>query len=202
MGRLPGSQLQLVWESLADKEKNHILVQLKSIWTYLRSIPAPSLFSSVTGGPLRHRFFLWLEPDPRITGPFQTEVDLCRALALRSQKNWETNSQRPWTSEFFARHLHKALCNHPVVFTHGDLQRKNVLVEQLPMTSPDGERQFRVSAVLDWEDAGWYPNYWEYAALFVDFDWHDDWPEKIENVLEPCPLEAAMLRMVRQDLDY
>jgi thiamine kinase-like enzyme len=124
------------------------------------------------------------------------------ALALRSQKNWESNQMRPWTSEFSARHLPVALKGHGSVFTHCDLQRKNILVEDLPAEGYDVERRFRVSAVLDWEDAGWYPSYWEYAGCFVDFQWVDDWPEKVEMILDPHPLESAMLRMVRQDVDY
>ncbi|OAA54601.1 Protein kinase-like domain protein [Niveomyces insectorum RCEF 264] len=212
MGHMPGTQLSSVWDGLSGSEKDHILVQLKSIWTYLRSIPAPALFfGGVTGGPLRHRFFLWKEADPSITGPFQTEEQLGQALAHRSLKNWEGNLRRPQTPEFFARHLPKVLSGHPSVLTHGDLQRKNILVEELPPTGfPDGAvtgereiiRRFRVSAVLDWEDAGWYPSYWEYAASFVDFQWHDDWPEKVEKMLDAYPLEAAMLKLVRQDLDY
>ena len=104
---------------------------------------------------------------------------------------------RPWISEFFARSLPVALKGHGSLFTHGDIQRKNILVEQLPAESHDAKRPFTVSSVLDWEDAGWYPSYWEYAALFVDFQWIDDWPEKVEIILDPHPLESAMLRMVR-----
>ena len=58
-----------------------------------------------------------------------------------------------------------------------------------------------MTAVVDWEDAGWYPSYWEYASAFVDFVWDDDWPEKFERIVEPCPLEAGLLRFVRQDID-
>jgi hypothetical protein len=70
-------------------------------------------------------------------------------------------------------------------------------------TEGDGERsQWRVSAVVDWEDAGWYPSYWEYVGSFVNFVWSDDWPEKFERIVDPCPLEAGLLRLVRQDLEF
>jgi thiamine kinase-like enzyme len=133
---------------------------------------------------------------------FRGEEKLNQALALRSRKNWEGNQIRPWTSEFFERNLPAALKGHGSVLTHGDIQGKNILVEQLRVEGHDDERRFRVSAVLDWEDAGWYPSYWEYAASFVDFVWVDDWPEKVESILDPYPLESAMLKIVRQDLDY
>jgi aminoglycoside phosphotransferase (APT) family kinase protein len=40
--------------------------------------------------------------------------------------------------------------NHGIVFAHGDLHPGNILIH-------DG----RVAAILDWEMAGWYPEYWE-----------------------------------------
>ncbi|RWA09098.1 hypothetical protein EKO27_g6017 [Xylaria grammica] len=202
MSQMPGIQLSSVWDDLSEEEKLHILVQLRATWDYMRSIPSPLTFSGLDGGPLRHRFFRVLEPDPRITGPFDKEEELNQALALRSRKNWEGHQRRPRTPEFFARNLGKALVGHTSVLTHGNPQRKNILVEQLSTGDAGEARRFRVSAILDWEEAGWYPSYWEYAACFVDFEWHDDWTEKIEQIIDPYPLEAAMLRVVRQDLDY
>ncbi|KAI0104087.1 phosphotransferase family protein [Hypoxylon sp. NC0597] len=109
------------------------------------------------------------ELDSRITGPF-CEEDLNVALALRPQKNWEGNSQRGW-----------------IVFTHADIQRKNIPVLEVP-ESHSGPRKLEVSAVVDWEDAGRYPSYWEYASCF--------------RIVDPYISEATMLRLVRQDLDY
>ena len=46
---------------------------------------------------------------------------------------------------------------HDVVFTHGDLHFHNVIVK-------DGH----ISGIIDWECAGWYPEYWDYTrALFL-----------------------------------
>ncbi|KAI1455908.1 phosphotransferase family protein [Annulohypoxylon moriforme] len=197
----PGRQLSEVWPSLNEDDTRNIASQLREIWDQIRSIPSPDIFGSVTGGPMRHRFFWWLQPDPRITGPFDKEEDLNMALAVRSQKNWEGDGRRGWMSEFFARNLPGALTSHSSVFTHADLQRKNILVLEVP-EGQHGPRQFKVTAVVDWEDAGWYPNYWEYAACFVDFQWMDNWPEHVELILDPHISEAAVLRLVRQDLDF
>lgn len=146
-----------------------MLIQLRSICA------PPAFFGGVCGGPLHHRFFFWLEPDAHITGPFHSEEDLDRALALRSKKNWEGHARQPNTPAFFARHLPTVLRGHPGVLMHGDLHRKNILVEPVRVAdSEEGERRFRISAVLDWEDAGWYTSCWEYASQFVDFDWHND----------------------------
>ncbi|KAK6949581.1 hypothetical protein Daesc_009664 [Daldinia eschscholtzii] len=43
---------------------------------------------------------------------------------------------------------------HKIVFTHGDINLRNVLVD---------EKSGRLSGIVDWETAGWYPDYWEYT---------------------------------------
>jgi aminoglycoside phosphotransferase (APT) family kinase protein len=45
-----------------------------------------------------------------------------------------------------------------ICLTHGDLNLANILV----LRSPDGS-QISVSGIVDWEQAGWYPDYWEYC---------------------------------------
>jgi len=44
-----------------------------------------------------------------------------------------------------------ALPQHKIVLTHGDLAARNILV-----------RDARVVAIVDWEMAGFYPEYWGY----------------------------------------
>ncbi|PLB33735.1 aminoglycoside phosphotransferase family protein [Aspergillus candidus] len=41
------------------------------------------------------------------------------------------------------------------VFTHADIAPRNVMVDE----------ENRVTGLLDWEWAGWYPDYWEYAQI-------------------------------------
>ena len=46
---------------------------------------------------------------------------------------------------------------HAVVFTHGDLNRHNIMV------GPDGH----ITGTIDWEAAAWLPDYWEVSAMAV-----------------------------------
>jgi aminoglycoside phosphotransferase (APT) family kinase protein len=67
-----------------------------------------------------------------------------------------------------------------VYFTHGDLTLRNIMV-----SGPPG--LCRVTAIIDWEQAGWYPEYWEFCKMHFgvagDHEWDIyDWPSK---VLEP-----------------
>ncbi|KAK4243074.1 hypothetical protein C7999DRAFT_36600 [Corynascus novoguineensis] len=50
------------------------------------------------------------------------------------------------------------------VLTHGNIARRNILVD----------KDSRLPVLLHWENAGWYPDYWEYANLMQlpgDSDW-------------------------------
>ncbi|KAF2737068.1 APH-domain-containing protein [Polyplosphaeria fusca] len=42
---------------------------------------------------------------------------------------------------------------HDIVFTHADLNLRNILVDE----------NGKISGIVDWEYAGWYPEYWEYT---------------------------------------
>lgn len=56
------------------------------------------------------------------------------------------------------------------VFTHADIAPRNIMVDD----------QNKVTGILDWEFAGWYPDYWEYAqimrpASYGDWSTWMDW---------------------------
>lgn len=63
----------------------------------------------------------------------------------------------------FSRRLRTS---HRIVFTHGDLAPRNIIV-----------RDGKIVGLLDWEDAEWYPEYWEYVKFFqhVGADVRDWW---------------------------
>jgi aminoglycoside phosphotransferase (APT) family kinase protein len=44
---------------------------------------------------------------------------------------------------------------HDIVFTHADLNMRNILVDEYG----------KVSGIVDWECAGWYPEYREYTKV-------------------------------------
>jgi thiamine kinase-like enzyme len=69
--------------------------------------------------------------------------------------------------------------NHRVVFTHADLQPKNILVDAI---------NGRLIGVIDWEMAGWWPAYWEYRKAWNDSGLKD----RIGEVLEVYTKELAL----------
>ncbi|KAJ5577142.1 hypothetical protein N7535_004068 [Penicillium sp. DV-2018c] len=64
--------------------------------------------------------------------------------------------------------------NHEIVFTHADFAPRNILVEG-----------GRVTAILDWEYAGWYPEHWEYIQALRQLKPMPDWPEYLPRILPP-----------------
>ncbi|KAF9234106.1 hypothetical protein BU15DRAFT_53040 [Melanogaster broomeanus] len=81
----------------------------------------------------------------------------------------------------------------PVYLTHGDLLPRNILV--------DGSR---ITAIIDWETAGFYPEFWEYCRMH-DPGWMTPaWAHVLARIL-PGPRRdreiAAVYRILR-DLHY
>jgi aminoglycoside phosphotransferase (APT) family kinase protein len=199
MQLIPGRDLLNLWHELSENEKVFICGQLKEAFTHIRSIPSPGIFGDTIGGPLPHRLFDWsANEDPRISGPFKTLEDFHLSLALHSQKHKIPNH---WSSEWFARHLPRVMKDHPSTFTHSDLIKENILVQEQLGTDGQTDRQFKVTGIVDWAMAGWYPRYWEYAVFFTDALWNGAWEAKFETFIDPWPLEAALLRLVMIDIE-
>jgi aminoglycoside phosphotransferase (APT) family kinase protein len=200
-----GTQIEEVWDSIPEPAKSDVVAHLRVIMDDLRRILSPGIFGSVSHGPVPHKFFWTPVPYPQVNGPFEHEQDFSMAMAKRSQCAWEeemSSTDGIWVSGWLARNLPTGLKGHPSVFTHGDFRRKNIPVENVAANDGIEGPQWRVTALLDWEDGGWYPSYWEYASSFMDFGMGEDWPEQLDSILEPFPLEAGLLKVVRQDLDY
>lgn len=60
--------------------------------------------------------------------------------------------------------------------THGDLSFRIIIVQ--------GEK---LAGIVDWETAGWYPDYWEYASTFYSFFDCVDLRPKVDACLDPYP---------------
>lgn len=114
---------------------------------------------------------------------------------------WTLNGRYSHKADFHAQNLDAVFYDHHPTLTHGDLQRKNVIVRRIPsqLDSDAALSDFEVT-LIDWEASGWYPSYWEYGGMFMTFFWDDDWPNRLTEIVTPCPKEVAMLRMIFQDL--
>jgi thiamine kinase-like enzyme len=107
-------------------------------------------------------------------GPFPSTKafnDWFLAAALRQKPGPEgiTGPYREFLSD--AGHIY---------FTHADLTLGNIIISGIPGSQ-------RIVGVIDWEQAGWYPEYWEYCKLFYGVEEAHEWRDArwAEKIVEP-----------------
>lgn len=75
-----------------------------------------------------------------------------------------------------------------ITFTHADLHMKNILVTTDSMP--------RLMAIIDWGQAGWYPEYWEYCKASFTSAHGSEWREKwIPVFLRSYPREHEIFAL-------
>jgi hypothetical protein len=40
----------------------------------------------------------------------------------------------------------------------------------------------RLAGIVDWENAGWYPEYWDYTKAYFVTKWHKRWLRMVDDV--------------------
>jgi aminoglycoside phosphotransferase (APT) family kinase protein len=138
MTRLCGQQLGDVLHLMSYDERDRLADDLKNYVNQLRKIPNNTayVFGDTLGGPfIDHRI-----PD-RTGGPFNSEADFYNHLT----------SHLECTAAEAVGDL-ELRYNHRSFFTHSDFHHSNLLVEC-----------GRLSGIVDWECAGFKPEYWEFT---------------------------------------
>lgn len=199
MERISGVTLDTLWDQLSDDEKDTTCEDLRRVVDIMRSTAGPDCFSAIGDGPMGHLFFWSPEKAAGITGPFQDESELNTALVLQYRQSREFDNGIDFKAHFYNRSFQAVLQNHRPTFTHSDIQKKNILVIDHGPGTPARLRSSRL-ALLDWETAGWYPEYWEYFSAFCAIRWHDDWSCKVEQSIKPWPAETALMTLLYRDV--
>lgn len=159
MSRIPGVPLSNCHEVVSDKDAAHIEAQLQDHITQLRAIPQTVTGHAICdtlGGPIRDSRVR----DGRPVGPFADEADF--NMWLRNPAD-------------------SARSGHRMLFTHADLNPRNILVDRT--VQRDGSLGWQVTGIVDWEMAGYYPEYWDYTkALYERFRWTRRYQNMIHRV--------------------
>jgi thiamine kinase-like enzyme len=69
-------------------------------------------------------------------------------------------------------------CDHRAVLTHGDLSPRNIIVQDN-----------KITGLIDWEIAGWFPEYWEYVKFFHRPCIHKDWFDYASDIFSEPYIE-------------
>lgn len=165
MARAPGVTLQAAWPQLSDDDKNAIFGQLAGFVRQLRSLPSPygSAICSVIGGPFCDGRLHCYD----VSGPFLDEDHMNLQLRLGAPIE-----RFPFVAEAHTR-------RHPIVFTHGDLAPRNIMVLGT-----------EIVAVLDWESSGWFPSHWEYCKAVFGDNTSEQWKRWIPMVVPVYEMEV------------
>ena len=193
MERIHGQSLDKAWLTLTPSQKQEISGKLQTMVGLWRKAPSPGRFCNLDGLPLSDALF-WkgTGDDPfRNDEVYNDEEDLNKALI----RNYALNDHLRGKGKFYELAFPHIFRGHEPVFTHGDLQRKNVLVTT---NSSTGEV---VLTMIDWEFAGWYPSYWEFTkALFACGRFEDGWSHWLLQILEPFWTEYSWLNTMMYEL--
>lgn len=133
MERLPGMTLEEAWPTLEVHEKERIADEVVAFLDEIRKLRSPYIKAA-----LLHR------------KPLQSGlVD----AANFNQERFKQFSSNKHISAYVQARI-DSLPPQPNMFTHGDLDWSNILVNDK-----------KVSGIIDWESSGYFPAYWEWVTL-------------------------------------
>lgn len=162
MTPMPGKRLDEVWSTLDSAKRKSVMNDYRVILQRLRGLdPSPDTpvrigaldgdGPAVDGRPIEGG-------GRRCGGPFSTEAEFNGWLLSRVVHQSDESAGNHHPDSFIFETLKSAMReNHKWRLTHGDMGPHNVLVDE----NDNG----RITAVLGWGSAGWYPEYWEYVKM-------------------------------------
>ncbi|EPS94010.1 hypothetical protein FOMPIDRAFT_1135063, partial [Fomitopsis schrenkii] len=161
MTRIPGVTLDTVMGTLSESELSTIASELEYYIQHMRSFASPygSSVCGVDGGSIR---------SPRVSGQLiEPSPDLRsfhHELLLPASIRWWVGKEDRFR-QHVATYENMFSMPHSIVFTHGDLMNHNIMVQ-------DGH----ITGIIDWEAAGWLPDYWEFTTVLRGPRWYQEPP--------------------------
>lgn len=161
MEHVAGERLDKVWNRLPQAQKHDVARQLRGMLEQLRGLRGDYVGTLGRGAAVDGRRFD-LEG-----GPFESEALFNRFLVS------DVLASTPQIMRDMA--LRALRADHAVHFSHCDFVPGNILVR-------DGQ----VVALLDWEDAGYYPEYWDFVKTFKASGQRATWHNYVEEIFPQC----------------
>lgn len=185
MSYIPGITLAQAWPSLSHEGKLSVQQELEDIFCRLRSLRQDD--GEVLGGVCGE-------------GVKELRVDECalfKGIITATEFSDLQFSARHHGSNTYVKLLRSLLDNdnscliHGSVFTHGDVRTENIMVKQ----DLRNNGHYIVTGIIDWEDSGFYPAYYECTTLtrtlsLVD---EDDWYLYLPGSISPSKFPIRWL---------
>ncbi|KAJ6439313.1 hypothetical protein O9K51_07198 [Purpureocillium lavendulum] len=161
MSYIEGETLHTLWPDMSAESRKDIALQLRDILKIMRSAtPPPDYIGACDGSQIRETRVHFAYHAPPCSDEKGFNDYLLSAL-------YEPTPAL--IRQAFARRM-QTHTHHRIVLSHCDLMPRNILVQ-------DG----KIKGLIDWEDGGWYPEYWEYVKFFQRFG-ERDWKEYAEVI--------------------
>nr|POE77832.1 hypothetical protein CFP56_09475 [Quercus suber] len=174
MSYIPGVTLTKAWPNLLPNQKSSIQQQLDELFSRLRTLQMAN--GHTLGGVCGE-------------GVKELRVDECafyKGITTTAQYSDLQFSAENHGSKTYAEFLrsfvyHDGSCSLSTpVFTHGDVRTDNIMVDWTLNAD-----KVNVTGIIDWEDSGFYPDYYECTALtrtlgsIEENDWYLYLPDSI-----------------------
>ncbi|KAL4936881.1 hypothetical protein BDV06DRAFT_204035 [Aspergillus oleicola] len=163
MEHVRGSTLEDTWDTMSTEDRVAICSKLRTTCDSLRQLeqePANPFVGSILKGPLYDRS-INLDYMSE-AGPFPS---------VRDFNNWFTFLYRRKIPDPHSIPIEPFRTEIPddcaIKFTHGDLHPTNIIVSS--------QKPYLVLALVDWEQSGWLPEYWEARKAQYTADRSNKW---------------------------
>ncbi|KAM5347379.1 hypothetical protein ACJ41O_010384 [Fusarium nematophilum] len=174
---LAGIRLGTCIDTLSDAEVKILVQDLQNCLGELRAIPkavAPKFAITNVLGHACHDYRInaaldYDEDQGDFVGPIASEEDFSEILRTDPLPGVSHHS------------------GHRIVFTHADLNMRNVLVHN-----------GRLSGIVDWENSGWYPEYWDYTKAHCITRLRRRWLRIVDDVFKEYGDFESELAIERQ----
>ena len=195
MDFIRGRTLQSWWHTASAESKESVRRQLAGYINMLRNVsnPTPGRVGGLNTGPIYdYRYTSGKGAGPYVEesfGPFRDPHDF--HLWLRNGFNARTTSAVGEMSDQDVDidrmcRIHDRR-NYTSMVTHGDFSSSNIII-----------RDNKVAGIIDWEMAGWYPDYWEYTSAWHVNAYDEFWRAEVNDILDSHEyreeLEAEKIR--------
>jgi hypothetical protein len=170
MPKAEGVSLDKLWPNISTAQKMSVRNQLHPIFTELRKIPfLPDDSGSLSlGGGIPRRCRDQRRNMDVAEDAILTEGDFNKFITS-SERGGEGSADQKMLLSFLRS-------DHDIVFTHGDLHPRNIMVKYSDQASASAD--LIITSLIDWEVCGWYPSYWEYVKALQTASPHNntaDW---------------------------
>lgn len=162
MDFIEGQSLDKLWVGMEHGKRKDIVRQLRHLVKCMRTIEAPpDTVGGCDGKTFRdtREHMTYYSPNCKDEQGFnQYLLDAIRNTTF---------------SPMYRAFEGRLRTNHRIVLSHCDLAPRNTMVK-------DGQ----IVALIDWEEAGWFPEYWDYVKFFQRAVGCAGWAEWADEVFE------------------